>query len=501
MENLRLGSTKTINQLSTDLETSHRSLEEKGTELNNLEEQINSLSRTLSQLRNVSKDLEQQHAVLQESLRQATEIGGANEATIEKLKSELSTANNEVRNNSVVIISIWIFIVHMQTQIHRENYYAEKRDKEQTAEELEILRLESTETINRLTTDLEASHRSLEARNTELNHVVEQFRSVSQTLSRLRKVDNIEGLHEAREIGRGSYGAVYEVRVNSVPCIAKRVLDILVGRGKEEPVGDEERMAIVRLFHEECDLLSTLHHPNVVQFMGVHYGHDEADTSLIMEHMHMDLERCMKKYPNIPLPYKTSILRDVAYGLAYLHSIPIIHRDLNTGNILLTESLRAKVADLGVSKLFDRKVVHTRTKVPGAMDFMPPECFDESPKYDDKLDIFSFGHLTICLVNQKSPLVADKNLIPGDVENGQVQVGKRRESLSRMGSTHPLYSTVVQCLSDNPDRRPTSTVLVKMLEDTCEQYPVAHRNPLDALASKRQEIIRQSAEVNGLHDS
>ena len=140
----------------------------------------------------------------------------------------------------------------------------------------------------------------------------------------------------------------------------------------------------------------------------------------------------MKKYSDIPLSYKTSILRDVAYGLAYLHSIPIIHRDLNTGNILLTESLRAKVADLGVSKLFDRKVMHTRSKVPGAMDFMPPECFDESPKYDDKLDIFSFGHLTICLVNQKSPLVADRNVTSEDVANGQMQVAKRRESLIRL---------------------------------------------------------------------
>ena len=153
----------------------------------------------------------------------------------------------------------------------------------------------------------------LEVKSTALNNLEEQFSSVSLTLSRLRKIDNIEGLHEAREIGRGSYGAVYEVRVNGVPCIAKRVHDILIGRGQEEPVGDEERMSIVRRFHEECDLLSILHHPNVVQFMGVYYGRDEADTSLIMEHMHMDLEHCMKTYPIIPLPFKTSILRDVSF--------------------------------------------------------------------------------------------------------------------------------------------------------------------------------------------
>ena len=378
---------------------------------------------------------------------------------------------------------------------------AEIRDRDNAIEELQALELQSKERIEGINVELEASlrsleasQRSLEAKSAEMNTIQEQLHSVSQRLTRLQNVDNIEGLLEAKEIGRGCYGTVYEVRVDGVPCIAKRLHDILVGRGQEEPVKDEDRTAIVGRFHEECDLLSTLHHPNVVQFMGIHYGRNEADISLVMEYMHMSLEDCMKTYPNIPLPYKTSILRDVAYGLAYLHSIPIIHRDLNSGNILLTESLRAKIADLGVSKLFDRKVVHTRTMVPGAMDFMPPECFDEAPKYDDKLDIFSFGHLTICLVNQKSPIVADKNITQEDVANGQMQIGKRRESLRQMGGTHPLHSIAVQCLSDNPDRRPTSTELVEVLENACKQYPVVHKNPLDALASKRQ--IKQTAEVN-----
>ena len=366
---------------------------------------------------------------------------------------------------------------------------------------METWGLQSKEKIDGLNIELEVCRRSLEAKSAEMITIQEQLYSVSQTLERLRtlsclqdkNVDNIEGLLEAKEIGRGCYGAVYEVRLNGVPCIAKRLHDILVGRGQEEPVEDEDRIAIVGRFREECDLLSTLHHPNVVQFMGVHYGRNEADISLVMEYMHMSLEHCMKTYPNIPLPYKTSILRDVTYGLAYLHSIPIIHRDLNTGNILLTESLRAKIADLGVSKLFDRREVHTRTKVPGAMDFMPPESFGEAPKYDDKLDIFSFGHLIICLVNQKAPHVADKNITTEDVANGQVQVSKRRESLRRMSDIHALPSTAVWCLSDSPDRRPTSRELVEVLENTCKQHPVVHKNPLDALASKRQ--IKQNAEV------
>ena len=159
----------------------------------------------------------------------------------------------------------------------------------------------------------------------------------------------VKGLEEGKERGRGCYGAVYEVRLHGLPCIAKRLHDILVGRGREKLVSGTESRAVIKRFREECVLLSRLRHPNIVQFMGVYYGRDEADISLIMEYLHMDLEQCIKTYPNIPLSYKTSILRDVAYGLAYLHSIFVIHRDLNAGNVLLTESLRAKIADLGVA--------------------------------------------------------------------------------------------------------------------------------------------------------
>ena len=308
---------------------------------------------------------------------------------------------------------------------------------------------------------------------------------------RAYEINFIEGLGEGKERGRGSYGAVYEVRVNGVPCIAKRLHDILVGRGGQEPVEANQRAKLIGKFQEECDLLSNLRHPNVVQFMGVHYGRDEADIGLIMECMNMDLEHCMKTYPNFPLPYKTRILRDVAYGLAYLHSIPIIHRDLNAGNVLLTESLRAKIADLGVAKLFDREVAmkRTRTVCPGAQDFMPPESLTKSPKYSDKLDLFSFGHLAIYLVNQEAPHVEDSTILARDVLNKQIQVGKRRRSLDQMGGPrHPLYATVVQCLSDTPDQRPTSRDLVRRMEELCDQYSIAHKNTLESIANMKHQI-------------
>ena len=328
------------------------------------------------------------------------------------------------------------------------------------------------------------------------------------SLTKPKQLDSIsvavEGLEEEREIGRGCNGVVYEVRLHGLPCIAKRLHDILVGRGSEEQVNEEERLAIIKRFREECELLSGLRHPNIVQFMGIHYGLDEADISLIMERIHMDLEYCMKTYPNIPLPYKTSILGDVAYGLAYLHSKNIIHRDLNAGNVLLTESLRAKIADLGVAKLFDieKAMERTKTRCPGALDFMPPEALSRSPRYyDDKLDVFSFGHLAIYLINQDAPHVEDLAITTGDVRKGQIQVGKRRDSLEQMGGPqHPLYSIVVQCLSDLSDQRPTSRDLVSRMGELCEKHPLSYAVILDQFQGEklgRKEVeSRQLIEEN-----
>ena len=296
-------------------------------------------------------------------------------------------------------------------------------------------------------------------------------------------VSSVEGLDEEKEKGRGCFGAVYEVRLHGLPCIAKRLHNILVGRGREEQVSDEQRRIVIGRFREECKLLSGLRHPNVVQFMGVHYGgRDEADISLIMEYMHMDIDQCMKTYPNIPLPYKTSILRDVAYGLAYLHSIPIIHRDLNAGNVLLTESFRAKIADLGVAKLFEMDTLlhSTKSTCPGASGYMPPESFKKRPNYGVKLDVFSFGHLTIYVSNQQYPVPIDYDITQQDLQNRQMQVAKRREALDQMGGPgHSLYSIAVQCLNDSPDQRPTSRGLVRRMEELCEKHPLPRKNVLD----------------------
>ena len=281
----------------------------------------------------------------------------------------------------------------------------------------------------------------------------------------------VQGLDTGEKKGSGSFGAVYKVTVNGVPCIAKRLHDILVN----PEVPRKQRTSIKQKFHDECVLLSQLRHPNVVHFVGVHYGSNQDDMSLIMECLDTDLARCLETQPNIPIEVKLSILLDVSYGLLYLHthSPKIIHRDLTAANILLTRDKRAKIADLGVSKLLDPRTQATmvQTKAPGTIYYMPPEALQENPNYDETLDIFSFGHLALYVINQVFPEVYELPITPGLFFQKNVQILKRQTAIDEMGRDHCLHEVVTKCLQDNPKKRPTTLKLNEMLNHLCMKHP------------------------------
>ena len=86
----------------------------------------------------------------------------------------------------------------------------------------------------------------------------------------------VEGLNlEENILGSGAYGVVYKVTVDGKKCIAKKLHNILIHAVKHYPRGQDD--TIIRKFHNECRIMSQLKHPNVVGFVGVHYGRDRND--------------------------------------------------------------------------------------------------------------------------------------------------------------------------------------------------------------------------------
>ena len=277
--------------------------------------------------------------------------------------------------------------------------------------------------------------------------------------------------------GFGCYGKVYKVTVDGLPRIAKRLHDIFLS----SDISDADKDTVRERFYNECLLLSQLDHPNVVEFVGVHFD-SHCDVSLVMECLHTDLEHFLQanQNNNVPITVKLSILLDVSCGLLYLHTQlnePLIHRDLNAGNVLLTVDNRAKIADLGMSKLLDNRHLcgAPQTMCPGDHDYMPPEALQKNPVYGTALDVFSFGHLSLYLALQIYPKVFDPSVINHDemakaLENNELQIVKRKWWIDMLPRDHCLRSIIRQCLSDKPEQRPKTKILKSNMKTLCVKY-------------------------------
>ncbi|VDM84422.1 unnamed protein product [Strongylus vulgaris] len=80
--------------------------------------------------------------------------------------------------------------------------------------------------------------------------------------------------------------------------------------------------------------------------------------------------------------------------MRYLHDSaakPVIHRDLNSHNILIHLDGRAVVADFGESRFMCQTEEENMTKQPGNLRWMAPEVFSQSGRYDRRVDVFSFA--------------------------------------------------------------------------------------------------------------
>ena len=289
-------------------------------------------------------------------------------------------------------------------------------------------------------------------------------------------------------IGAGAYGSVEEVQIPGAVCAAKKIHDIFQDRS-QIPVA-EIRKASTQ-FAKECQLMSTLRHPHIVQFLGVCFLPGSRLPALVMELLLTSLHDLLdpdtgdsEPPPDAPKPFfplglKRSILHDVARGLAYLHdrSPPIIHRDLSARNVLLNSAMVAKIADLGVARIVPRmRTAATMTKAPGAAIYMPPEALEaksedeeDSSKYDASIDIFSFGVVAIFTLSQTFPC----NLLAPTYQLNRRLVARteleRRDQYmqkiySQLRKDHPLLQLIEMCLHNFPEDRPDIREVLRLLE-------------------------------------
>uniref|UniRef100_A0A8C1I6U2 non-specific serine/threonine protein kinase n=1 Tax=Cyprinus carpio TaxID=7962 RepID=A0A8C1I6U2_CYPCA len=204
---------------------------------------------------------------------------------------------------------------------------------------------------------------------------------------------------DLREIGHGSFGAVYfarDVRTSEVVAIKKMSYS-----GKQS---NEKWQDIIK----EVKFLQRLKHPNSIEYKGCYLR--EHTAWLVMEYLFVYLQRDLyKPIFFLPTVHKkplqemeiAAITHGALQGLAYLHSHNMIHRDIKAGNILLTEPGQVKLADFGSAS-----IASPANSFVGTPYWMAPEvilAMDEG-QYDGKVDIWSLGITCIELAERKPPL-------------------------------------------------------------------------------------------------
>ena len=304
------------------------------------------------------------------------------------------------------------------------------------------------------------------------------------------------------KLGRGADATVYQVEWNGTPCAAKRLHEILL---EDDSPGGAEKL--ISNFEAECVTWSKLRHPGVVQFLGVYLERGSRLPVLIMEKMDTSLRKYLEDHSkeSFPLGLKAFVLRQITQALAYLHSQnpPLVHHDLSPNNVLLNVvSFVTKLTDFGMSRAINPSAISRKSSIKGTPAFMSPEALQIPPRYNEKLDIFSFGNIILSTVTHEWPEPCHLTQYKGDQLIGLDEFQRRERYIEMFTAQEKqlFLPTVRQCLENRPDKRPSIVMLVQELRHIVSTLPggshvAAPVEQLRQQLSGKEEECRQKDEA------
>ncbi|KAH9618912.1 hypothetical protein KSS87_008436 [Heliosperma pusillum] len=248
-------------------------------------------------------------------------------------------------------------------------------------------------------------------------------------------------------LGEGSFGPVYKASMPAGGVVAVKVLASNSRQGEKE-------------FQTEVSLLGRLHHRNLVNLVG--YCVEKGQRMLVYEYMSKGSLDKLIYSEDDPLTWddRLQIALDISNGIEYLHEgavPPVLHRDLKSANILLDRTMRAKVADFGLSKeeVYDGR----KSSLKGTYGYMDP-AYILSSKSSLKSDIYSLGVIFFELITAIHPqqnLMDYVNLAAMDSDGGVDEIlDKRLSGKCRLDEVKGLAKIAFRCLHKTPKKRPSS---------------------------------------------
>ncbi|KAG9149564.1 hypothetical protein Leryth_014342 [Lithospermum erythrorhizon] len=332
---------------------------------------------------------------------------------------------------------------------------------------------------------------------------VKRYRTLSkrrQSSKKSIKIDGVKGFpyeemtqatnsfDDSSEIGRGGYGKVYKGILADGTVVA-------IKRAQEGSLQGEKE------FLTEIELLSRLHHRNLVTLIG--YCDEEGEQMLIYEYMPNGTLRdhlSGKFKETLTFALRLRVALGSAKGILYLHTEadpPIFHRDIKATNILLDAKYTAKVADFGLSRLAPVPGIegtlptHVSTVVKGTPGYLDPEYF-LTHKLTDKSDVYSLGVVFLELLSGMHPIHHGKNIVRE--VNMQYRSGHIFSIIDEKMGSYPSDCVVkfltlsLKCCQDETDARPSMAEVVRELESIWHMMPESDTRIAESFSGSSQIV-------------
>ncbi|XP_049936688.1 putative receptor protein kinase ZmPK1 [Nymphaea colorata] len=290
--------------------------------------------------------------------------------------------------------------------------------------------------------------KTVDLRNLNQGYVVVSMGFRRFTFEELKKATNNFG----DEIGRGGSGVVYKGLLDDKRVVAVKKLEGL-SHGSEAQ------------FWSEVSTIGRINHMNLVTMFG--FCAEKQKRLLVYEYLENgSLEKNLfSNSTMLTWQNRYNIALGTAKALAYLHEEClewVLHCDVKPQNVLLDKNFQPKVADFGLSKLFDRGGNNNSefSRVRGTRGYMAPEWILNLP-ITSKVDVYSYGILVL-------------ELVTGRNSTGFQQIGENGEGykqlipwIREMSSMETLIKVALLCIEEERDVRPSMSQVVDSITVAC----------------------------------
>lgn len=309
----------------------------------------------------------------------------------------------------------------------------------------------------------------------------------------LTEINIFSSLTENNLIGSGGFGKVYRI-ASTRPGEYIAVKKIWNVKDVDDKL-DKEFMA-------EVEILGNIRHSNIVKLLCCYSS--ESSKLLVYEYMeNLSLDKWLhrkKKKTSVSglsshtenqlvlsWPTRLNIAIGAAQGLCYMHhecSMPIIHRDVKSSNILLDSEFKACIADFGLAKLLVKNgEPYTASVLAGSFGYIPPE-YAYSTRIDEKVDVYSFGVVLLELVTGREPNYGGDNACSlvdwawQHCNEGKCVTDAFDEVMRETRYTEEMtkvFKLGLMCTSTLPSTRPSTKEILQVLRQCCSSSSARKR--------------------------